>query len=387
MRTQSCAIAAVLALALMLVGCAPMTSTPSAPSSASSFAPGVASPLTEPFKSAFERLNFYRTSIGLPAVQYDAKLADGARHHSQYLVMNNIAGGNAIISDGQVRMLWAESRVNPLNYLARMHAGAETPPEKVPWLWAKSGVNAESPGNQWYSEAGESVALYSVVIRSKGPIPLAGNAIVDQLMTMPFLGLVMLDPQLGLMGNGEFCQESDCASTTAYRLGLEKDVFTQLYESDSGLMFNPALGRMPFMRARLRTAVEFPSERAAAQAASYSGEDIPDPLTSCPGYSAPTGAPIFLQLGAPNEGESAVKVSEHSLSEDGVAMESCAIDATTYSNRDGSHQDQGRRRLGALGAAILLPRKPLKPGHSYSVSITVDAHPYQWTFRVAPDAK
>lgn len=62
----------------------------------------------------------------------------------------------------------------------------------------------------------------------------------------------------------------------------------------------------------------------------YDGAESPDPLTSCPGYTAPTGPPIILQLGSfsfvPN-------VSATSFTQDGAPLEHCVYDETTYQTR------------------------------------------------------
>ena len=103
--------------------------------------------------------------------------------------------------------------------------------------------------------------------------------------------------------------------------------------------------------------------------ASYDGGAHPDPLRSCPGYDAPAGVPIILALGASIESDEAeVKVSKHSLEEDGVEMESCAFDASTYANPNGYQQRIARDLLQENGAILVVPKAPLKPGHAYSVS-------------------
>ena len=80
------------------------------------------------------------------------------------------------------------------------------------------------------------------------------------------------------------------------------------------------------------------SERA------FRGGEYPDTLASCHGYSAPTGIPIILELGAPSGGQN-VKVSSSSVSEDGSQVETCAYDATSYANPDGYQQTRLREGL------------------------------------------
>src|SRR5207302_6009030 len=98
--------------------------------------------------------------------------------------------------------------------------------------------------------------------------------------------------------------------------------------------------------------------------------------------------PIILALGASIESEEAeVKVSKHSLEEDGVEVESCAFDAASYANPNGYQQRIARDLLQDQGAVMVVPKTPLKPGHTYSVSITADGQKYDWSFRAAADAR
>jgi hypothetical protein len=125
--------------------------------------------------------------------------------------------------------------------------------------------------------------------------------------------------------------------------------------------------------------MQFPSR-------AYRGGDYPDPLSSCSGYSPPSGVPIVLELGAPAQGEN-VKVSSSSLTEEGSQVETCAFDATSYANPDGFQQSRSRQVLHAYGAVIVIPKSPLQAGHTYTVSVVADSQPYTWSFSVAPDAK
>ena len=77
------------------------------------------------------------------------------------------------------------------------------------------------------------------------------------------------------------------------------------------------------------------------------------------------------------------KLSSYQVTRDGNPIESCGIDATNYENPVSAEQDRGRSILRELGAVIIIPRDPLLAGQ-YSVSATINNHPYQWSFTVAP---
>lgn len=308
------------------------------------------------FQAAFARWNYYRQSAGLLPVEYDDELAKGAAAHSRYLVKNHVRGADAFIEDGQLR-----SAV------------------------ISTGIRQESQGNQWYTELGSTAGQNSYVLRSSS-MPADSADLVDSMMALGVSGLGLLDPQVATVGEGSFCQDSDCIITVSYREGLTRGEFLSLYDV-STFGFNPLLGRVPFTKARLRKPVYFPSPGMQARRTSLIGSSEPNPLTSCPGYSAQTGAPIWLEVGASASGDSDVTATNHSLEDNGVEVESCEIDAANYSNPDGYFQPMLRSFLSATGAVMLIPREPLKPGHTYTVKITADSQPYKWSFSVAPGAQ
>jgi hypothetical protein len=311
-------------------------------------------PLQEPFSSALSRWNYYRTSAGVPPVVADPALNEAALHHAKYLVNNHLDAGDAVISDGRM----------------------------IETGWNAS-AHFESVGNQWFTEDGAKWGQYANVIRGTAPVT-DGAALVDEQATRTD-SLAVLDPQLVSVGFGIFCVTGDCAGVIVYNRGLTKSQFLALYQGNA-MDWNAMLGVMPFTIARLRKPIEFPSTGMQFPSRAFRGGDYPNPLTACPGYSAPTGTLIVLQLGAPMEGQN-VKVSSSSLSDGGAQLETCAFDATSYANPDGYQQDRAREILHAYGAVMVIPKSPLQPGHEYQVSIVADSQPYNWSFAVAPGAK
>ena len=45
-------------------------------------------------------------------------------------------------------------------------------------------------------------------------------------------------------------------------------------------------------------------------------------------------------------------------------------------------QQAGRYLLLRELAAVVIPRDPLKPGHTYTVSMTADSMEYRWSFKI-----
>lgn len=342
----------VVAAALSTVAAACSSQKPVAAPPPPAAAPVVA--LEEPFRGALSRWNYYRQAAGLPPVPADPALDQAAQAHSKYIVKNQLRGADVLIEHGTIR-------------------------EAAP----SSGIRDESPGNPWYTEAGENAARMGIVLRTAGPAP-DGGLLVDGLIARGFNVFTMLDPQLAAIGYGQYCEDSDCVVTVTGRLGLAHDQFLALYDA-SRFAWNPSLGDMPFTRAQLKHPIFFPSPSIQAMN-SAEGISWPDPQVSC-GYKGEAGAPITLQVGASSSGDDEVRLSSYSLSEDGTQVESCAFDATSYKNPDGYEQRQARWILHQYGAVMMLPREPLKPGHTYTVSMTADGTPYNWNFTVAPDAK
>ena len=108
--------------------------------------------------------------------------------------------------------------------------------------------------------------------------------------------------------------------------------------------------------------------------------ETPSPLTSCPGYSAPSGLPVLLIFGG---GRPAPVVGAHSFRDGQTSLEHCVFSGSTYTNPDSSMQSLGRGILQARNAVVLIPRAPLTPAGDYTVSITADGVAYTWSFRVS----
>ena len=117
--------------------------------------------------------------------------------------------------------------------------------------------------------------------------------------------------------------------------------------------------------------VFFPGNGTTEPLTTYSGNEYPDPLQACPGYTAPTGLPVFVEVG----GNVTATAGAHSLTGNGVALAHCVI--------DGSNAALGSY-LNSRGGLIVIPRQPLVTGVQYMVNVTVNGVPYAWSFSVGP---
>jgi hypothetical protein len=185
---------------------------------------------------------------------------------------------------------------------------------------------------------------------------LTGRDAIDGWMTAPFHALGLIDPTLGQVGFGLYAKRD--APRDAIKAAATLDVIR---------------GRT----GRWTAPVMFPADGKTLPYTDFPGQESPDPLTSCPGYTAPTGPPIMLLLGA------TPTVTDFAVTRDGAPAprESCLITETTYTNPDSDVQAATRRGLAMRHAIILFPRAPLAGG-VYDVSITADGTTYAWSFTV-----
>jgi hypothetical protein len=234
------------------------------------------------------------------------------------------------------------------------------------WLHARYMVkndviqHYEDPGNPWYSTQGaEAAANCNLMVSTSDGV--GDDYPILIWMQAPFHAVGLLDPALHSAGYGTY-RESD----GGFEMGAALDVLR-------------GLGQIPDT---VQFPIAWPGDGTVVSL-SYHWLESPDPLTSCPGYSAPSGLPILLQLGP---GGLTPDVTAHSLQQDGVEIPHCVFDETNYANPNGDLRDLGRSILGARDAVVIIPRDPLDPGATYEVSVTANGRTTTWSFAVAESA-
>jgi hypothetical protein len=215
----------------------------------------------------------------------------------------------------------------------------------------------ETPGNAWYTSEGAAAGQNSDVMISSA-LSTSDEYAIDLWMRGPFHAVGIVDPALLQTGFGSYRE-----AIGTWKMGAALDVI-------HGLGAIPATVAFP---------VRWPENGMTTLLSSYGGGEAPDPLTSCPGYTAPTGLPITLQIGPGNLTPS---VTAHSLRRGATALEHCVFDETNYINPDSSYQGLGRSVLNARDAIVLIPRSALSAGAAYTVSITANGRTYEWSFSV-----
>ncbi len=124
--------------------------------------------------------------------------------------------------------------------------------------------------------------------------------------------------------------------------------------------------------------IRFPTDGSTVPIGQVHNFEIPNPLSSCAGYSLPVGLPITVQVGSGYRG----KMLSYSVRGPTGAVEVCGFDWTSYQNPDSRTQQLAREILRAFGAIVLIPREPLANGR-YAVAVSTGRQNFEWSFTVA----
>jgi len=225
-------------------------------------------------------------------------------------------------------------------------------------------ASSEATGTPYYTASGATEAANSNLMLSGDPSTTDQQAL-DFWMAKPFHALGILDPALLTTGFGSYRESASEGPFDQWQMGAVMDV-------RQGLGAIPSVVRFP---------IKWPEQNSTVYLTSYDGNEQPDPLASCAGYTPPSGLPIILQIGP---GGSTVNVSAASFKQGSTSLPYCLFTPTTYDNLDPNLQTLGRQILAASDAVVLIPQQPLAAGNDYTASISVNGQVVTWTFHVAP---
>lgn len=220
----------------------------------------------------------------------------------------------------------------------------------------------EDPGNPWYTPEGYDAGVSGNIFVSSW-LATADETAIDWWMAAPFHAVSILDPQLHTTGFGSYRE-----NVGIYKMGATLDVSRGRGGLPPGTAFP----------------IPYPGDGAETGLLSFGGYEWPDPLTSCPGYSAPTGPAIILQIG--DGSLTTLEVTAHSLHQGGTPLDHCVFDETSYVNPISYDQGIGRLILAGRDAIVVMPRDPLAAGQTYQVSITANGQTHSWSFSTASGA-
>jgi len=218
--------------------------------------------------------------------------------------------------------------------------------------------HSEKAHDSWATPAGAASAAVSNLAGSSWADEPDSWAI-DTWMQAPFHALGILDPGLRQVGFGIFRAQHGTIQTAA---GL--DVIR-------GRATPPASAAFPIV---------WPANGAFVPLTTHRDE-YPSPLTSCPGYRAPTGLPLIVQIGT---GGTTPHVTGTWIAEGERLLEHCVFDEGSYRNRDATAERLGRGILAARNAIVLIPREALRAGAVYRAVVEVNGRLIDWTFGITP---
>ena len=218
-------------------------------------------------------------------------------------------------------------------------------------------TTSEDPASPWFTEEGDAAAAASVQLGFPGSVT-TDEELIETWMSNAFTAPMLTTPLLLRSGFGSYRDGSGGGFGVAGVLDVRRGIVLEQDHERRYPVFWPGNGST----VSLTTAFE-----AAT----------PDPLTACPGYSAPAGLPLSVQLPV------APDLTSASLLRDGQAIEHCVIDADSYTNPDASAQERARELMKTWRFAVLIPRDPLVPGSTYTASVVADGTELTWSFTVS----
>jgi hypothetical protein len=248
----------------------------------------------------------------------------------------------------------AASGVAPIVNDPVLQAGVD---KHVQYLAATASlVHDEDPSHPLYTAEGALAAKQSLLGGWQGA-DRTDREIIEDWMAAPFHAVHLLEPRL-----------QRGAYTSTRRPGGELTV--------AGVVnIIGGIGK----KVTVKEPILFPGRGSTIPMTSFLSE-VPNPLTSCPGYVAPAGLPILATF--PTAPSAAIAT----FSQGGKTLDACVIDRG-YVNPDAGAQATGRQLLTQKNLVMIIPRSPLTAGTTYDVSVDAGtAGKVSWSFNVG-DAK
>lgn len=212
----------------------------------------------------------------------------------------------------------------------------------------------EDPSLPYFSERGDTAAENSNVIGGP-PRRVPDHVLIDFWMTGPFHALGILRSDLETVGYSIAHDDKGMKTAAALDVGSGRNPDSEITEP-----------------------VVWPGDGTTVRLRAYIGGEWPNPLSSCEGYEPPAGLPILFQL------PSDPQVTSYSLTDSsGRELDVCEVDASNYSNDKASQEEYAKTELGDANAAFLIPRRPLKPGETYTATLTSNGETTTTTFTIA----
>jgi Cysteine-rich secretory protein family len=308
-------------------------------------------------------LNLYRASARLGAVTEDPTASSGSVAHSQYLLQNRV------ISHG------------------------------------------EDSGKPGYSAEGVRGGETGNVATGSGA-KVGQRETIEGWMTAPFHGLAMIEPNSQRFGYGLATSGMRWASTLSHswdayqspsdvgdgplKLAVtavqrtHPDVNKSSMEASQrgiNIVVDFSGRRFVVIGETVRelkadeppfATVVWPADTSAVPLVRYAGSEWPDPITACKGWTSKAGLPILIHRSVPTAVISATVTDTN-----GTPQQVCPIDSESYTNPNPADEKYASGLLEM--DAIIIPKNPLIPGHSYKVHVELNDEVLDWTFGTTTD--
>lgn len=217
-------------------------------------------------------------------------------------------------------------------------------------------AHKEDQNQELFTPAGDTAGRNSNIFATS-QIEADYEWAINFWISAPFHQVPLLDPKLTTVGFGNYNKE-----VGTFNMASALDVLSSEGNPNHGVNY-------PIM---------YPAQGSETWIVRHSMYEWPDPLTSCPGFTRPTGPPIVLQLG---NGSKVPNVESYQISAGAVVLDSCLIHESNYVNPDPFAQETGRVILGERDAIVIMPRQPLERDKEHIVQITADGFTYVWSFK------
>jgi len=290
-----------------------------------------------------------------------------ARFAVSVLLVVSSAASTPRAENAELSPAWLK-RVNFYRALAALPPVAEEPAlsatvaQHARYMVAHDVIqHTQNRRRSWATPEGAAAAAVSNLAGSLSPLEPDFWA-VDTWMQGPFHAIGILDPALQQVGFGIYRAPDGKMIQTAAALDVIR-----------GRGSRPATVAYPIV---------WPADGATVPIGSHRFE-YPSPLTSCRGYTAPTGLALIVQMGP---GDEVPRVTRTGIWDGERWLEHCVFDESTYRNRNGDEERLGRSILGARDAIVLIPREPLNYGSRYRVQMDANGQLIDWTFSVGESA-
>ncbi|MET0661789.1 MAG: CAP domain-containing protein [Ilumatobacteraceae bacterium] len=220
------------------------------------------------------------------------------------------------------------------------------------WMLLNGIAHDEAPGTPGYTTEGDEAGnSANVAVSSVEAATAKGN--IDLWMSGPFHAVGILRANLTQSSYGQ-CSTATNPSATTWRSAGTLDVIRGL-----------APGGRP------STPIVFPGNGATTSLTRFVAES-PDPRTFCGWSGQSVGLPLLALMPA------GVSSAGASITGPNGPVATCVLHGANTTGIASSI-------LGGENAIVIVPNAPLVAGH-YSVAVTSDAGPVDWTFDVDPNA-